>query len=197
MRFRETTLPGAWLIESEPVADERGYFARAWCARELKAHGLADSFAQSSVSFNRRRGTLRGLHYQAAPHEEAKLVRCTQGTVYDVIVDLRAESPTLGAWYGVELSAANGRTLYVPPGCAHGFETLTDDAELLYHISVEYRPDAARGVRWDDPTLAIDWPLPDPILSERDRALPCFAALRPTAAPAAARAAHPRPERRP
>jgi dTDP-4-dehydrorhamnose 3,5-epimerase len=197
MRFRETTLPGAWLIEPEPVADERGYFARAWCARELKAHGLADVFVQSSVSFNRRRGTLRGLHYQAAPHEEAKLVRCTQGTVYDVIVDLRPGSPTLGTWHGVALSAANCRTLYVPPGCAHGFQTLTDDAELLYHISVEYRPDAARGVRWDDSTLAIDWPLPDPILSERDRALPCYRALRPAAAHPTARDAHHRPERRP
>jgi dTDP-4-dehydrorhamnose 3,5-epimerase len=175
MRFRETTLPGVWLIEPEPVADERGYFARAWCARELAEHGLEGAFAQSSVSYNRRRGTLRGLHFQAAPHGEAKLVRCTQGAIFDVAVDLRAGSPTEGRWYGAELSAANARTLYIPAGCAHGFQSLTDDAEVLYHMTVEYRADAARGVRWDDPTLAVAWPLADPILSERDRALPCFA----------------------
>jgi len=184
MRFRETTLQGVWLIEPEPQADERGYFARAWCARELKDRGLADRFVQSSVSFNRRRGTLRGIHYQAAPHEEAKLVRCTQGVVFDVVVDLRAGSPTRGKWYAAELSAANGRTLYIPEGCGHGFETLSDDAELLYHMSVEYVPEAARGVRWDDATLAISWPLPDPILSERDRALPCFMRCATAAAPA-------------
>ncbi|MGE5145580.1 MAG: dTDP-4-dehydrorhamnose 3,5-epimerase [Candidatus Eiseniibacteriota bacterium] len=177
MRFRETTLPGVWLIEPEPQADERGYFARAWCARELEARGLADRFVQSSISFNRRRGTLRGIHYQAAPHEEAKLVRCTQGAVFDVVVDLRAGSPTRGKWYAAELSAANGRTLYIPEGCGHGFETLSDDAELLYHMSVEYVPEAARGVRWDDPTLAIAWPIPEPTLSERDRALPAFKSM--------------------
>ena len=182
MRFRETTLAGVWLIEPVPLADERGYFARAWCARELAEHGLVSAFVQSSVSFNSRRSTLRGLHYQAAPHGEAKLVRCTRGAMFDVAVDLRDASPTRGRWYGTELSAINGRTLYIPPGCAHGFQTLADDTEVLYHMSVEYVSDAARGVRWDDPTLAIAWPIPDPILSARDRALPCFAAIEGTAA---------------
>jgi dTDP-4-dehydrorhamnose 3,5-epimerase len=182
MRFRETTLPGVWLLEPEPQADERGYFARAWCARELAERGLTDAFVQSSVSFNSRRGTLRGLHYQAAPHGEAKLVRCTRGALFDVAIDLRDGSPTRGRWYGTELSAMNGRTLYIPAGCAHGFQTLADDTEALYHMSTEYRADAARGVRWDDPTLNIAWPIAEPILSERDRALPCFAALTPRAA---------------
>jgi dTDP-4-dehydrorhamnose 3,5-epimerase len=183
MRFRETTLPGLWLIEPEPVADERGHFARAWCARDLAAQGLESAFVQSSVSYNRRRGTLRGLHYQAPPHGEAKLVRCIQGAIFDVAADLRPGSPTEGRWYGVELSAANGRTLYVPAGCAHGFQSLTDDAEVLYHMTVEYRAEGAGGVRWDDPTLGISWPIADPILSARDRALPAFA---PSAFPAAA-----------
>src|SRR5690606_499869 len=141
-----------------------------------------DRFVQSSTSFNSRRGTLRGLHYQAAPHEEAKLIRCTRGAVFDVAVDLRAGSPTRGRWYGIELSAANARTLYIPEGCAHGFQTIADDTELLYHMSVEYVPDAARGIRWDDPTLAIAWPIADPILSARDRALPCYAAIKGAAA---------------
>jgi dTDP-4-dehydrorhamnose 3,5-epimerase len=184
MRFRETPLPGAWLIEPEPIADERGHFARAWCAGELKAHGLADAFVQSSTSFNRRRGTLRGLHYQAAPDEEAKLVRCIQGAVFDVVIDLRPGSPTLGRWYAAELSVINGRTLYVPPGCAHGFQTLGDGTEVMYHMSATYRPEAARGVRWNDPTLAIDWPVADPILSERDWALPLYRAPEPAPPPA-------------
>jgi dTDP-4-dehydrorhamnose 3,5-epimerase len=185
MRFRETTLSGVWLIEPEPVADERGHFARAWCASELEAHGLEGAFVQSSVSYNRRRGTLRGLHYQAAPHGEAKLVRCVQGAIFDVAADLRAGSPTEGCWYGVELSAANGRTLYIPDGCAHGFQSLSDDAEVLYHMTVEYKPEGARGVRWDDATLGISWPIADPILSDRDRALPAFAAsVAATALPA-------------
>jgi dTDP-4-dehydrorhamnose 3,5-epimerase len=145
---------------------------------------LASAFVQSSVSFNSRRGTLRGLHYQAAPHGEAKLVRCTRGALFDVAVDLRDGSPTRGKWYGVELSAMNGRTLYIPAGCGHGFQTLADDTEVLYHMSTEYRADAARGIRWDDPTLDIAWPIAEPILSERDRALPAFAALMPGAAAA-------------
>ncbi|HVO14890.1 MAG TPA: dTDP-4-dehydrorhamnose 3,5-epimerase [Alphaproteobacteria bacterium] len=189
MRFRETTLPGVWLIEPEPMADERGHFARAWCARELQAQGLEGVFVQSSVSYNRRRGTLRGLHYQAAPHGEAKLVRCIQGAVFDVAVDLRAGAPTEGRWYGVELSAANGRTLYIPAGCAHGFQSLSDDAEVLYHMTAEYRPEAARGVRWDDATLGISWPIADPILSDRDRALPAFV---PSATATSLPAARPR-----
>lgn len=174
MRFRETTLRGVWLIEPEPLADERGHFARAWCARDLEAQGLESMFVQSSVSYNRRRGTLRGLHYQAPPHGEAKLVRCIQGAIFDVAADLRAGSPTEGSWFGVELSAANGRTLYIPAGCAHGFQSLADDAEVLYHMTAEHKPEAARGVRWDDATLGISWPVADPILSDRDRALPAF-----------------------
>jgi dTDP-4-dehydrorhamnose 3,5-epimerase len=172
MRITESRLRGAFVVEVERHEDERGYFARTFCREEFERAGLKALVEQCSTSFNRRRGTLRGLHFQIAPAAEHKLVRCTRGRIYDVIVDLRPDSPTAYQWLGVELSEENGRALYVPAGFAHGFQTLVDEAEVFYQISEPYRPDLARGVRWDDPRLAIQWPVSDPILSARDRALP-------------------------
>jgi len=175
LKFQPTPLEGALVIELEPLADGRGFFARSFCQEEFRARGLDPAIAQCNVSFNRRRGTLRGLHYQARPHLEAKVVRCTQGAIWDVIVDLRAGSPTLKRWFALELSAENRRALYVPQGFAHGFQTLVDASEVLYQMSEFHRPESARGVRWDDPALAIPWPVASPILSERDRAFPALA----------------------
>jgi dTDP-4-dehydrorhamnose 3,5-epimerase len=172
--FRETALRGAWIIELEPREDERGFFARAWCEDEFAEHGLTTRIAQCNISWNARRGTLRGLHFQAEPHAEVKLVRCSRGAVYDVIVDLRPSSPSYTRWAGVELTAENRRTLYVPEGFAHGFQTLSDDTELFYQVSEPYAPAAERGVRWDDPAFGIVWPLTDPILSDKDRVWPDF-----------------------
>jgi dTDP-4-dehydrorhamnose 3,5-epimerase len=169
LKFESTPLAGAMLIEIEPVEDERGFFARSFCQQEFRRHGLDPAIVQCNVSWNRRRGTLRGLHYQAAPHEEVKIVRCTRGVIWDVIVDLRETSPTRFKWLGVELTGQSHRALYVPKGFAHGFQTLADDTEVFYQMSESYRAELARGVRWNDPKLVIDWPLPDPILSERDR----------------------------
>ena len=170
MLWTETALPGAWIVEPERLADERGFFARTFDAAAFAARRLRSDFPQCSISFNTRAATLRGMHYQAAPHEEAKLVRCTAGAIYDVIIDLRAGSPTRGRWAAVELSAENHRALYVPEGFAHGFQTLADGAEVLYQISTPYVPDAGRGVRWDDPTFAITWPHAQTrVISERDR----------------------------
>jgi dTDP-4-dehydrorhamnose 3,5-epimerase len=168
MRFADTGLEGAFLIEPERLQDERGYFARLYCEREFSARGLETRFVQCSTSFNRRRGTLRGLHYQAPPHEEAKTVRCTRGAIYDVIVDLRGDSRTYRSWYGVELSAENGCVLYVPKGFAHGFQTLLDDSEVFYQISEFYVPEAARTARWDDPAVGIRWPFTPTVMSARD-----------------------------
>ena len=176
MKFVETQLPGAFVIEPEPVGDSRGFFARTFCAREFAERGLNPSIAQCSVSFNHRRGTLRGMHYQSAPFEEAKLVRCTAGAIHDVILDLRPFSPSFRNWIAVELSAASRRMVYIPAGLAHGFQTLEDASEVFYQISKPYAPEHASGVRWDDPAFAIRWPLRDPILSERDRSYPDFAA---------------------
>ena len=175
MRFVPTTLPGVLVIEQDRREDERGFFARTWCAREFEGHGLETSLAQCSVSFNSRRGTLRGLHYQARPHEEAKLVRCTRGAMWDVAVDLREGSPTRHRWHAVELTADNYKALYIAEGLAHGFQTLADDTEVLYIMSTPYHPASSRGLRWNDARLAIAWPLPDPIVSERDRAFPVLA----------------------
>lgn len=169
MKFSPTSVPGAIVIDLDRLPDERGFFARSYCEQEFIAHGLTPRIAQCNVSFNRSRGTLRGMHVQAAPHEEAKVVRCTQGAVWDVVVDLRRTSPTFKRWYGIELSADNRRALYVPEGVAHGFQTLADDTEVLYMMSQFYRREAAYGVRWDDPAFGIEWPIPDPYLSERDR----------------------------
>lgn len=175
MKFIRVPLQGACIIEIEPVADERGFFARTWDAQEFSSQGLNPNLAQCSVSFNKRRGTLRGMHYQEQPFAEAKLVRCCSGAIYDVIVDLRPASPTHRKWIAVELSAENHKMLYVPEGVAHGFQTLTDEVEVSYHISEVYKPQSARGVRWNDPLFAIDWPVSDPILSERDRTYPDYA----------------------
>ncbi len=168
MIFRDTALPGVILIEPERVEDERGHFARTWCREVFEKRGLAAEFTQCNTSFNRRRGTLRGLHYQLAPHAESKLIRCTRGRVFDVAVDVRADSATRGKWCAAELSADDGRMMFIPGGFAHGFETLEDASEVFYQMSAAYAPEMARGVRWDDPGLAIDWPVADPIVSERD-----------------------------
>jgi dTDP-4-dehydrorhamnose 3,5-epimerase len=170
--FEPTRIPGAYLVRLERQADERGFFARTWCADELAAHGAVAALAQSSVSWNRRRGTLRGLHYQAAPHEEAKVVWCIRGAVWDVVADLRPASPTFRQWFGVQLDAAGLDMLYVPPGLAHGFLTLADDTLVHYQISERYRAEQARGVRWDDPSLGIAWPETPVVISDRDRGLP-------------------------
>jgi dTDP-4-dehydrorhamnose 3,5-epimerase len=175
MRFQPTRFADAWLIEIAPVKDERGAFARTFCEREFAAHGLEVRFVQHSLSSNTRKGTLRGMHFQRAPHEEVKLVRCVRGAIWDVILDLRPASPTYLQWQGFELNAANGLQLYIPNGFAHGFQTLEDDSEVFYLISQFYTPDAASGVRHDDPRFAIDWPLPVSVISERDRNWPDFA----------------------
>jgi dTDP-4-dehydrorhamnose 3,5-epimerase len=170
-------LAGAWLVTPERIEDERGYFARTWCRRTFSETVGDVNFVQSSVSFNRRAGTVRGLHFQSPPFSETKLVRCARGAVYDVIVDIRRKSPTCGRWLGVELSEENGRALLVPEGFAHGFQTLQDGTEVLYQISQYHTPEAACGIRFDDPALAVRWPLPVSVISERDRALPDFAAV--------------------
>ena len=180
MIYNYTQISGVILIESERQSDPRGYFARTYCAEEFRDLGLCAQFAQCSTSFNATRGTLRGLHYQAAPAAEAKLVRCVQGALFDVAVDIRPESPTFGQWFGAPLTAANGHMLYIPEGCAHGFQTLVDDTEILYQISVPYEADLSRGIRWDDPEIAIDWPQKEAILSERDQTLPRFAIAAPS-----------------
>ena len=174
MRFLPTKLPGVFVVEMEMREDERGSFARSWCRDEFAAQGLDTNLAQCSVSFNKRRGTLRGMHFQAEPHAEVKLVRCTAGAVYDVAVDLRPASPTFRQWTATELTAENYRAMYVPLGCAHGFQTLTDGAEILYHMSEFYQPGAGRGVRWNDPAFGIRWPVANPFLSERDAAYTDF-----------------------
>ncbi len=167
--FTQTKLAGAYIVEPERLEDARGFFARTWCQREFEAHGLNPHLVQSSISFNKKKGTLRGMHYQVAPHEEVKLVRCMSGAVYDVIIDLRPYSPTFKQWLAVELTADNRYMLYIPAGFAHGFETLEDEAEVFYQMSEFYAPESARGVRWDDPMFGITWPVSEErIISERD-----------------------------
>lgn len=168
MHFTELSMTGAFLIEPEPIADARGFFARSFCREEFSVRGLNPVVAQCNFSFNQREGTLRGLHFQKPPHAEAKLVRCTRGSLYDVIVDLRPRSATFLQWQAFELSASNRLMLYVPEGLAHGFVTLEDNTEVFYQMSEEYRPEHAAGVRWNDPAFRIDWPLQNPILSEKD-----------------------------
>ena len=174
MIWRETELPGAFVVETEPIEDERGWFVRIYDQGEFEDRGLASRFVQSSIAFNKEWGTLRGLHYQAEPHAEAKLVRCVRGAVHDVIVDLRPASSTFKRWAAVELSAAGGELLYVPEGVAHGYLTLEDETETLYLISAAYAPEAARGVRWDDPAFGIEWPHDPRVMSEKDKAWPDF-----------------------
>jgi len=177
MILHETKLPGVFEIRLEPAADDRGFFARSWCRREFETHGLNPKVVQCNVSFNVKKGTLRGIHYQAAPHPEAKVVRCTKGAIYDVAVDLRPQSPTLRMWVGVLLTAANRHMLYVPEGCGHGFLTLEDETEVFYQMSEFYYPELARGVRWDDPAFQIVWPDRVGVISERDRTYPNFKEL--------------------
>ncbi len=176
MIFTETALGGAFIIEPEPLEEERGFFARTWSREQFEARGLNPRVVECSISFSRRRGTLRGLHYQAEPYAEAKLVRCTMGAIYDVIVDLRPPSPTFTRWVGVELTAENRRLLYIPEGFAHGFLTLVDTCEVSYQMSQVHVPQAARGVRWDDPAFGIVWPFPPVVMAERDRRFRDFAA---------------------
>ncbi len=174
MIFQETRLPGVFEIRIEPSADERGFFARSFCQQEFRAHGLNPNIAQCNISFNARKGTLRGMHYQAAPHAEAKVVRCTAGAIYDVVIDLRPQSPTFKHWITVNLTAENRLMLYVPEGCAHGFLTLRDATEIFYQMSDFYHPELSRGTRWNDPAFAIVWPEKIEVISERDRTYPDF-----------------------
>jgi len=174
MIFTETKLGGAFLIDVDRKEDIRGYFARVFCVEEFRAKGLNAQVAQCSVSFNCRQGTLRGMHWQIAPRAEAKLVRCTRGAIFDVIVDLRPNSPTRLQHISVELSEGTGRMLYIPQGFAHGFQTLTDDTEVFYQMTEFFAPDCGRGARWNDPAFEIAWPLPDPVMNDRDRSWPDF-----------------------
>lgn len=175
MIFTETDIPGVAVVELERLDDARGFFARSFCAEEFAAHGLESAFVQANVSYNARRGTLRGLHYQAEPRPEAKLVRCTRGAIFDVAIDLRADSARYRRWVGRELTAENRRALHIPAGCAHGLLTLEDDTEVMYLMGAAYDPALARGVRWNDPVFAIDWPFAPTFVSERDAAYPDFA----------------------
>jgi dTDP-4-dehydrorhamnose 3,5-epimerase len=176
VRLAATPLPGAFVVEPDPIADERGWFARTFDAREFERHGLEPAVVQCNASFNARRDTLRGMHFQAAPHGEPKLVRCVRGAIFDVAVDLRPDSPAFRRWHGVELREGDGRSFYIPAGMAHGFQTLRDGTEVLYQMGHEHVPQAAAGVRWDDPAFAIEWPAPggERIISARDRAYPDF-----------------------
>ena len=176
MEFLKTNLPGVFEILIEAKPDERGFFARTWCQKEFEAQGLASNLVQCSLSFNKRKGTLRGMHYQTAPHEETKLVRCTQGAIYDVVLDLRLKSPAFKEWVAVELTAEKRNMIYVPQGCAHGFLTLEDGAEVSYQMSEFQHAESARGVRWDDPAFQIKWPANVEVISERDRTYPDFQA---------------------
>ena len=174
MKLNKISLTGAFLIEMEPIVDNRGFFARTWCADEFKLNGLNPKLAQCSISFNARKGTLRGMHYQDVPFMEAKLVRCSSGGIYDVIVDLRPKSPTFCKWFAAELTSENRKMIYVPEGFAHGFQTIADNSEVIYQISESYHPESARGIRWNDPRFGIKWPIENPLLSERDAAFPEF-----------------------
>jgi dTDP-4-dehydrorhamnose 3,5-epimerase len=169
MIFTEAKLKGAFIIDIDPHEDERGFFARSWCADEFKQHGLDPRLAQCNISFNKKRGTLRGMHYQAEPFPEAKLVRCTMGAIYDVVIDLRSGSPTFKQWSAVEMTAENRRALYIPEGLAHGFQTLVDNTEVLYQMGEFFHPECARGVRWNDPAFAVEWPRDISIISSRDQ----------------------------
>jgi len=174
MRFIETELKGAFIVEPELLKDERGFFARTWCKKEFEQHGLLPDLVQCNISFNRHEGTLRGMHFQVAPCEESKLVRCTRGAIYDVIIDLRSNSPTLKKWVAVELTAENRKMLFIPQGFGHGFITLKDDTEVFYQMSEFYAPQCAGGVRWNDPAFDIDWPVEVKAISEKDMQYPDY-----------------------
>lgn len=172
MIFEQTKLKGAYLIQIKELTDDRGFFARTWCQKEFEEHGLVPRVVQANMSFNRKKGTLRGMHYQASPYEETKLVRCTRGAIYDVIVDLRADSQTCCQWIGAELTADNHQMLFVPEGFAHGFQTLEDDTDVAYQVSQFYAPGAERGARYDDAAFGIDWPLAVDVISDKDKSWP-------------------------
>lgn len=174
MIFKETKLKGAYVIEPERLEDERGFFARTFCKEEFKANGLNPCVAQCNISFNRKKGTLRGMHYQVAPHEETKLVRCTRGAIYDVIIDLRLQSPTFKQWVAVELTEKNHKMLYIPEGFAHGFQTLVDNTEVFYQMSEFYHPVCSKGVRWNDPVFGIEWIYTEAVISMKDQNYPNF-----------------------
>lgn len=168
MLFKETKLEGCFVIELEKLADERGFFARSWSAEEFARHGLGSDLVECNISSNKHAGTLRGMHYQAAPHGQTKLVRCTMGAIYDVVIDLRSSSPTFKQWVGVELSASNHLMLFIPKDFAHGFQTLEDNSEVFYQMSYPYVQESGRGVRWNDPAFGIEWPLPVKVINARD-----------------------------
>ena len=174
MKFLETPVAGVYVVELETRSDSRGFFARSWCRREFEEAGLDPGLVQINVAFNPRAGTLRGMHYQRAPFEETKLVRCTRGAVHDIALDLRPDSPTFLRSASAELTADNHRMLYIPPGCAHGYQTLVDDSEVSYQTSQIYAPESATGVRYDDPAFALDWPLAVTLISDADRSWPAF-----------------------
>ena len=174
MVLEETTVPGAFQIHLQPQYDERGFFARSWCQREFESNGLNPNLVQCSISYNARKGTLRGMHYQAAPYAESKLVRCTKGTIYDVVLDMRPQSSTFKRWVAMVLTSEKRNMVYIPEGCAHGFLTLEDSTEVFYQMSQFYNPDSARGVRWDDPAFRIAWPAKGEVISDRDRTYPDF-----------------------
>jgi len=174
MIFSETRLKGAFVIEPERLIDARGFFARTWCKREFEAHGLNSNLVQCNNSFNKKKGTIRGMHYQAKPFEEAKLVRCTKGSIWDVIIDLRTDSPTFKEWFAVKLTAENHKMFYIPESFAHGFQTLEENTEVFYQMFEYYSPEYSRGVRWDDPVFSIKWPEDKIIISDKDRQYPEF-----------------------
>jgi len=172
--FAETKLKGVYVIEIEKLKDHRGFFARTWCKKEFEEHNLVSRVRQANVSYNKKKGTLRGMHYQLSPYEETKLVRCTMGAIYDVIIDLRPVSPTYTQWIGVELTAENYKMLYVPENFAHGFITFEDNTEVAYQVSQFYTPGSERGIRWDDPAFQIDWPLEVQVISDKDKNWPDY-----------------------
>jgi dTDP-4-dehydrorhamnose 3,5-epimerase len=174
MIFKETKLPGVFEVHIEPCHDARGFFARSWCQKEFESHGLDPNVVQCNISFNAQKGTLRGMHYQEAPMAEAKLVRCISGSIYDVVIDLRPQTPTFRHWIAAVLTAEKRNMIYVPEGCAHGFLTLEDKAEVFYQMSQFYSPESARGVRWNDPAFQIVWPEKIEVISDRDRTYPDF-----------------------
>lgn len=174
MQFSETKLGGAYIIEIEKLVDDRGFFARSWCQKEFESHGLTSRMAQANISFNRKKGTLRGMHYQIAPYQECKIIRCTRGAIYDVIIDLRPDSPTYKQWTSVELAAESYTMFFVPENFAHGFQTLTDEAEISYQVTQFYTPGSEKGIRFDDPIFNIQWPLEVSVISDKDRTWPDY-----------------------
>jgi len=174
MRFNETSLKGVFLIELDLLKDERGFFARTFCSQKFSQHGLNPRFDQCNISYNHKKGTLRGMHFQAAPHAEAKLIRCIRGAIFDVVIDLRSESATFEQWIGIELSARSAEMLYIPEGCAHGFQTLEDNTEIFYQMSYPFIPEAASGVSWNDPHFNIKWPCAERIISTKDQSYPPY-----------------------